>query len=157
VRNSFELISHSAEETQRLGSHIGKLAKAGDVILLVGELGTGKTCLAQGIASGLEIADYISSPSFVLLKPYQGRLPLYHIDFYRLSKMEEILDLGLDDYLYGDGVCVVEWAEKALAMLPQEHLLINLEHLSENERRVRFKPKGERHRGLISELEQRWN
>jgi tRNA threonylcarbamoyladenosine biosynthesis protein TsaE len=71
--------------------------------------------------------------------------------------MEEILALGLDDYLYGDGVCVVEWAEKALAMLPQEHLLINLEHLSENERRVRFKPKGERHRGLISELEQRWN
>jgi tRNA threonylcarbamoyladenosine biosynthesis protein TsaE len=154
---SLRLVTHSPEETQHLGTQIGKLARAGDVILLVGGLGSGKTCLAQGIAWGLGIAEYATSPSFVLIREYQGRLPLYHIDFYRLDRIEEVIDLGLEDYLCGEGVCVVEWAEKALAALPQEHLLVELEHLSENERRLCLQAKGERYRGLLTELRGKWN
>jgi tRNA threonylcarbamoyladenosine biosynthesis protein TsaE len=157
MRDSLEFISHSAEETQRLGIQLGKLAEAGDVMLLVGELGAGKTCLAQGIAWGLGIDDYALSPSFVLIREYQGRLLLYHIDFYRLDSLEEVSDLGLDDYLYVEGVCVVEWADKALPLLPEEHLLVRLEHLGENERRLCLEPKGERYQELISELKERWS
>lgn len=157
MRDSLEFISYSTEETQRLGIQLGKLAKAGDVMLLVGELGTGKTCLTQGIAWGLGIDDYTLSPSFVLIREYQGRLLLYHIDFYRLDSIEEVVDLGLDDYLYGDGVCVVEWAERALPVLPEEHLLVKLEHLGENERKLCLEPKGEHYEELISELKRRWS
>jgi tRNA threonylcarbamoyladenosine biosynthesis protein TsaE len=157
MRDSLEFISHSAEQTQRLGIQLGKLAKAGDVMLLVGELGAGKTCLAQGIAWGLGIDDYALSPSFVLIREYQGRLLLYHIDFYRLDSIEEVIDLGLDDYLCGGGVCVVEWADKALPVLPEEHLLVRLEHLGENERRLCLEPKGECYQELISELKERWS
>jgi tRNA threonylcarbamoyladenosine biosynthesis protein TsaE len=154
---SLEFISRSPEETQHLGIQLGKLAKAGDVVLLVGELGTGKTCLAQGIAWGLGIDDYTLSPSFVLIREYQGRLPLYHIDFYRIDSIEEVFDLGLDDYLYGEGVCVVEWAEKAFPVLPKEHLLVKLEHLGENERKLSLEPEGERYQQLLSELKKRWS
>jgi tRNA threonylcarbamoyladenosine biosynthesis protein TsaE len=154
---NLKLATHSPEETQHLGTHIGELAKAGDVILLVGRLGSGKTCLAQGIAWGLGIAEYATSPSFVLIREYQGRFPLYHIDFYRLDRVEEVVDLGLEDYLCGEGVCVVEWAEKALGVLPQEHLLIELEHLSENERQFHLEGKGERYQGLLMELKGKWS
>jgi tRNA threonylcarbamoyladenosine biosynthesis protein TsaE len=157
MRDSLEFISYSTEETQRLGIQLGKLAKAGDVMLLVGELGTGKTCLAQGIAWGLGIDDCTLSPSFVLIREYQGRLFLYHIDFYRLDSIEEVIDLGLDDYLYSDGVCVVEWAEKALPVLPEEHLLVKLEHLGENERKLCLESKGKHYEELISELKRRWS
>ena len=96
-----ELVSHSPEETQQLGRRIGRLVRPGDVFLLVGDLGSGKTCLTQGIAWGLGIEEYTMSPSFVIMRELYGRLPLYHIDLYRLDRIEESLDLGLDDYLYG--------------------------------------------------------
>src|SRR4030042_497194 len=99
-----DLISHSPEQTQKIGARIGGLALIGDIFLLVGTLGTGKTCLTQGIAWGLNIEDYALSPSFVVVREMHGRLPLYHIDLYRLDHIEEIVELGLDDYLYGNGV-----------------------------------------------------
>ncbi|TET42493.1 MAG: tRNA (adenosine(37)-N6)-threonylcarbamoyltransferase complex ATPase subunit type 1 TsaE, partial [Dehalococcoidia bacterium] len=111
---SLKLNSHSPEQTQLLGSYLGEIAQKADIFLLMGELGTGKTCLVQGIARGLDVKEYAFSPSFVILREYHGRLPLYHIDFYRLDHIEEIADLGLEEYFYGDGVCVVEWAEKGL-------------------------------------------
>lgn len=129
------------------------MAVAGDVILLVGTLGVGKTCLAQGIAWGLGIDDYAVSPSFVLLREYRGRLPLYHIDFYRLDRIEEVADLGLDDYLYGSGVCVVEWAEKGLEVLPREHLLIEMQHLALTKRKLNFFPEGSRYEEMLSQVE----
>ncbi len=147
-----QIISHSPEDTQGLGKRLGELAQAGDVFLLVGRLGTGKTCLTQGIARGLGIEDGASSPSFVIVKEYYGRLPLYHIDLYRLDQIEEVLQLGLDEYIYGRGVCVVEWAEKGLDAFPQEYLLIRLEYVSENERRLSFEPQGEHYSNLVSEL-----
>ena len=147
-----DLTTHSPEDTRELGRAIGVLARAGDVFLLVGELGTGKTCLTQGIAWGLDIMEYTLSPTFVIMRELYGRLPLYHIDLYRLDNIEEIADLGLDDYLYGKGVCVVEWAEKGLSVMPPEHLLVEMGHLPGTERSFRFRPAGKRHREMLAEL-----
>ncbi len=147
-----ELISHSPEETQKLGRRIGELAVAGDAFLLVGELGAGKTCLTQGIAWGLDINEYTLSPSFVIMRELYGRLPLYHIDLYRLDRLEESVELGLDDYLYGRGVCVVEWAEKALSILPVEHLLIKMSYLSDSGRSFQMEPSGQRYREIVAQV-----
>ena len=149
------LASHSPEETQRLGEQLGKLSQPGDVFLLVGGLGAGKTCLTQGIAWGLGIEGYAASPSFVLVNQYRGRLPLYHIDLYRLDSIEEIADLGLDDYLYGNGVCAVEWAEKAMGLLPGENLTIEMSFLSDTGRGIALLPKGGRYADLVSRLDLR--
>jgi tRNA threonylcarbamoyladenosine biosynthesis protein TsaE len=151
---SLTLHSRSPEETQLLGSYLGELAQEADVFLLTGELGTGKTCLAQGIGRGLNVNEYAFSPSFVILRQYHGRLPLYHIDFYRLDCIEEIADLGLEEYFYGDGVCVVEWAEKGLQLLPQDNLLISIHYVpvSQTGRSIRLKPQGERYHELIKQL-----
>ncbi len=147
-----ELISHSPEQTQKLGVRIGELSLPGDILLLVGTLGTGKTCLTQGIAWGLGIKEYAVSPSFVIVRELHGRLPLYHIDLYRLEHIEEIVELGLDDYLYGSGVCVVEWAEKGLSVLPTEHLLIQISFLSDSERSFQLKPSGKRYLEILAQL-----
>ncbi len=147
-----ELISHSPEQTQKLGVRIGELALPGDVFLLTGELGAGKTCLTQGIAWGLGIKEYALSPTFVIMRELYGRLPLYHIDLYRLDNIEESLDLGLDDYLYGKGVCVVEWADKALSILPKKHLLIKIKYLSDTERSFQIEGYGERYVEMIEKL-----
>ncbi len=151
--NHLKLISHSPEQTQKLGVRIGELALPGDIFLLVGKLGTGKTCLTQGIVWGLGIKEYALSPSFVLVRELYGRLPLYHVDLYRLDHIEEIEELGLDEYLYGNGVCVVEWAEKGLTVLPTEHLLIQIDYLSDTERNFQLKPSGQRYREIVAQLE----
>jgi tRNA threonylcarbamoyladenosine biosynthesis protein TsaE len=152
-----KLNSHSPEQTQLLGSYLGELAQKDDVFLLVGELGTGKTCLVQGIARGLHVKEYAFSPSFVILREYHGRLPLYHIDFYRLDHIEEIADLGLEEYFYGDGVCVVEWAEKGLQVVPQDNLLIAIHYISASQtgRSICLKPQGGRYYELIEQLKKR--
>ncbi len=149
---AYEIVSHSPEQTQNLGRHLGKLVLPGDVLLLVGELGTGKTYLTQGIAWGLGIDEYTQSPTFVIMRELYGRLPLYHIDLYRLDRIEESLDLGLDDYLYGQGICVVEWADKALSIMPPEYLLIKISYLSDTGRSFRLEPAGERYRELVEQL-----
>ena len=150
--NCLELISHSPEQTQRFGVGMGELALPGDTFLLVGGLGTGKTCLTQGIAWGLNIEEYTLSPSFVVVRELYGRLPLYHIDLYRLDHIEEVVELGLDDYLYGNGVCVVEWAEKGLSVLPIEHLMIQISYLSDTERSFELKPTGKRYLEILAQL-----
>jgi tRNA threonylcarbamoyladenosine biosynthesis protein TsaE len=152
LQSVLETISHSPEQTRQLGQRLGELAQPGDVVLLVGSLGAGKTCLTQGIAWGLGVVGYTASPSFVLMREYQGRLPLYHIDLYRLERVAEVADLGLDDYLYGRGMCVVEWADRALSLMPPEHLLIELTYLSPRRRRLRLEPQGQRYCELLSEL-----
>jgi len=156
-KTSLKLTSHSPEETQRLGTELGKLSQAGDVFLLAGNLGSGKTCLTQGIAWGLDVKEYAFSPSFVIVREYHGRLPLYHVDLYRLDHLEEIIDLGLDEYFYGDGVCVVEWADKGMAAMPQENLLITLEHIAETERSIRLEANGKHYSRLMESLRQTWN
>ncbi len=147
-----ELISRSPEETRKLGELLGKISLAGDTFLLVGKLGAGKTCLTQGIARGLDIEDYVASPTFVLVRELQGRLRLYHIDLYRLNRIDEIAELGIDDYLCGDGLCVIEWAEKGLSLLPGEHLLIEISYVSDTERMLRLTPKGKHYLEMVEEL-----
>jgi tRNA threonylcarbamoyladenosine biosynthesis protein TsaE len=154
---SLKLNSHSPEQTQLLGSYLGELAHKADIFLLTGELGTGKTCLVQGIARGLDVKEYAFSPSFVILREYHGRLPLYHIDFYRLDHVEEIADLGLEEYFFGDGICVVEWAEKGLQVVPPDNLLITIHYIpaSETERYICLESQGERYCELIGQLKKK--
>ena len=133
-----EIITHGADETRAVGKILGSHARSGDVFLLVGELGAGKTCLTQGILWGLGVDEYARSPTFVLVARYAGRLTMYHIDLYRLDSVEDVIDLGLDEYLLGDGVSVVEWAEKALDVFPEQHLLIQIDYVDEETRRMTF-------------------
>jgi tRNA threonylcarbamoyladenosine biosynthesis protein TsaE len=149
---SLEIVSNNPEQTRKIGTKLGELAAPGDVILLVGSLGAGKTCLTQGIARGLGIHEYTASPSFVLVREYQRKLPLYHVDLYRLDRIKEVAQLGLDDYLYGKGVCVVEWADKGLSVLPQEHLLIEMQIVSPLKRKLSFMPQGTRYLEMLSKL-----
>ena len=155
--DGLKLNSHNPDQTQLLGNCLGQLAREADVFLLVGELGTGKTCLLQGIARGLGVREYAFSPSFVILREYHGRLPLYHIDFYRLENIQEIADLGLEEYFYGDGVSVIEWAEKGSQVLPQNNLLITMHYVPalETGRSIYLKPQGERYFELIEQLRRR--
>ena len=150
-----KLLTHSPKETQALGEAIGRDSQPGDLILLWGELGSGKTCLVQGIARGLDIKDAVRSPTFVLATQYAGRLTLYHIDLYRLDNLREVEDLGLDEYIEGDGVCVVEWADKAAPLFPREHLLVELEHRGKQQRGLLLTPHGERYITRVEQVRQR--
>ncbi|MCI0789358.1 MAG: tRNA (adenosine(37)-N6)-threonylcarbamoyltransferase complex ATPase subunit type 1 TsaE [Chloroflexi bacterium] len=131
------LLIHStgAGSTQDLGRTIGEQASAGDVFLLTGQLGAGKTCLTQGIAMGLGVAGYVRSPTFVLMTRHQGRLTLHHIDLYRMGSPAEAWDLGLDEQLFGEGVCVIEWADRAAEIFPEDCLWIDLDYGQDPETR----------------------
>jgi len=146
------LITDSPEETRRLGAHLGRLAQGNDIYLLTGKLGTGKTHLVQGIAFGLGVTEYACSPSFMIAREYHGRLVLYHLDLYRLDHIEEIADLGLDEYFRDDAVCAIEWAEKGSGLLPQDNLTIELEHLPGDKRKFTFVPLGARYTRLATHL-----
>ncbi len=128
--------TNGPEETQQLGRAIGEQAQPGDVYLLAGPLGAGKTCLTQGIAWGLGVEGYARSPTFVLMTRYQGRLTLYHLDLYRINHPSEAWDLGLEEQLYGDGVCAVEWADRAAELFPQDSLWITLDYDREDTIRI---------------------
>ncbi len=125
---SIRIRTNSPEQTQAVGRSIGEQAQAGDIYLLTGSLGAGKTCLTQGIAWGLGVPGYARSPTFVLMTQYQGRMVLHHVDLYRIGNSEEAWDLGLEEQLTGDGVCVVEWADRAAEIFPQDCLWIELSH-----------------------------
>ncbi len=134
----------SPEETQSLGEEIGKNLCEGDIVALIGELGAGKTCFAQGLGWGLGIEHnlYLTSPSFTLIKEYQGRLPIYHIDLFRLNGIEEVYELGYEEYFYGKGVTIIEWADRIKSLLPSKHLRIEISIISENERKIKIHPQG---------------
>ena len=120
--------TETPEETQALGEKLGKTLTQGDVIALIGDLGTGKTCLTQGIARGIGIApnEIVSSPSYILINEYSGTVPIYHIDLYRLENSEEIAELGLSEYVEGDGICIIEWAERMADALPDTCIKIHI-------------------------------
>lgn len=139
-----DFISHSEAQTRRLGVRLAALLQPGDVLALVGDLGTGKTRWVQGICRGLDVTDPVVSPSFTLVKEYEGRWPVYHIDLYRLSDAVETLTFGLEEYLYGSGISLIEWADRATDFLPDDHLTIELFHLEQTKRRVVLRPYGQR-------------
>ncbi len=150
--HNLALDSDSPEETQAVGRVLGESACPGDVFLLVGDLGAGKTCLTQGVLFGLGSDDYARSPTFVLVSQYPGRLTLYHMDLYRLDSFEEVLDLGLDEYIFGDGVSVVEWADKAAEAFPENHMLIEIEQTGEDSRRLKFTANGDRYKEILKKI-----
>ena len=120
--------TRSAEETYQLGMDIGKNAKAGQVYTLVGDLGVGKTVFTQGLAKGLEIEESISSPTFTIVQVYdEGRLPFYHFDVYRIGDVEEMDEIGYEDYFYGEGLCLIEWANLIEEILPDRYRRITIE------------------------------
>ena len=143
--------SNSPAETRRLGARLGRLLLPGDIVLLSGELGAGKTCLVQGIALGLGVSAPVTSKSFVLLGEYEGRLRLYHADLYRLEEPAQAEELALTEYC-APGALVVEWAERAWEVFPPEHLLIRLEILGAHRRELAFDPRGDRYRELTDAL-----
>ena len=150
--NSETLISHSPEETQAIGRKLGESAVAGDIYLLKGELGSGKTTLAQGILWGVGADEYARSPTFVLVNEYVARLPVFHIDLYRTGSTHEVADLGLDEYLFGDGVCIVEWPERAPASFPQGYALIEIAVSESTTRRITISSSSERYSRTIESL-----
>ena len=130
---------------------MGRYACAGDLIALVGDLGTGKTLLVQGVAEGLGVdpSTHVSSPTFAIMHRYPGRLPLYHIDLYRIDTQEALLALGLEEYLEGEGVAAVEWAEHGVGILPRERLTVRLRQTGPEARTVELLPTGDRYEELV--------
>jgi tRNA threonylcarbamoyladenosine biosynthesis protein TsaE len=148
------LITRNETETVALGKRLGELLMPGDFIALVGELGTGKTRFVQGIAAGLSVDPGlpVTSPTYSLLHIHRGRLPLFHFDLYRLKGAGDLEDLGFEEYFYGEGVSVVEWADRLEEKMPDGRLVITFSHLSEKERNIELTPKGERYQELVVSL-----
>lgn len=143
----------TVEETQALAEQVGQLVQPGDVFCLSGDLGAGKTTFTQGLARGLGITEPVSSPTFTIIKEYdEGRLPLYHMDIYRLGEHAIEENLGYDDYFYGDGVSVVEWAEWLEDLLPDDRLLLSIRITPEQGRLLTFEATGPRSQARLKEL-----
>ena len=149
----WETTTGSPEETRDLGRLFGEFVVAGQVVLLSGDLGAGKTCFAQGVASGLGVssASPVTSPSYTLLNVHYGRLPLYHFDLYRLSQVDDLADLGYDEFAEGDGLTLVEWADRMTDALVAS-IDVFIEHLSEQHRKLCFNALDDRGRDLLSKL-----
>ena len=147
-----KIITKTPQELEYLGSRMAQLVLPGDFLALDGDLGAGKTLFTQGMAKGLEITEDISSPTFTIIHEYEsGRLPLYHMDVYRLKHPDEMYDLGYEEYFYGEGVTVVEWAQIIESLLPDAYLAIEIAVVPEG-RELRFFPHGSRYEALIEEL-----
>lgn len=127
----------SQEETKAFGMELAKKLEKGSIVALIGDLGTGKTTLSKYIAEGLEIKELITSPTFTIVQEYYGgRLPLYHFDVYRINDVEEMYELGYEEYFYGDGVTIVEWADNIMELIPKGSIIIEIEYGESFEERV---------------------
>jgi len=133
-----KLVSRSAEETRALGERLGGRLGAGDVVACIGALGAGKTCFMQGLARGLGVDADVTSPTFVLVNEYPGRVRVYHIDAYRTESLAELVELGIEEMLHGDGVTVVEWADKLLPLLPARTIIVGISGLGDEPREIDF-------------------
>ena len=145
-------ITHSKEETRSLGKRLSSFLKPGDVILLEGDLGAGKTTFVGGVAEGLNVKEDVISPTFNIMKCYfHGSLPLYHIDAYRLEGQN--IEIGLDEYIEGDGACFIEWPQYISPLIPEEKLEIVLKNIGDNDRSILFKSDTLRFKNIIQQME----
>jgi tRNA threonylcarbamoyladenosine biosynthesis protein TsaE len=150
LTNSIQLSSNNEAATLRIGEQLAEILEPGSVVGLVGTLGAGKTRLVQAICAGLGVdTDQVNSPTFVLIQEYEGRLPVYHFDTYRLRDIDEFLELGADEYLQGDGVCLIEWADRMADVLPQDRLTVEIEIVGENQRAITLLASGNRSRSAL--------
>jgi tRNA threonylcarbamoyladenosine biosynthesis protein TsaE len=148
--STYQYETKSAEETMSFAEKLGSILQKGDVLTLAGDLGAGKTTFTKGLAKGLEVTRTVNSPTFTIIKEYSGRLPLYHMDAYRLEDSDE--DLGFEEYFSGDGVCVVEWAVFIEDYLPEERLELVISHKGDDEREIQLKPIGSRYEERVKEI-----
>jgi len=141
------------KETQDFGLKLGSILRGGEVICFIGDLGAGKTILTKSIAKGLGVKDYVTSPTFTLINEYKGRVPLYHFDVYRLEGVEDILDLGFEEYFYSKGVTIIEWGNKIERALPEDVLTIEMKMGSHIDERILYiHSSGEKSNRIIEEL-----
>lgn len=151
---TLSITTGSAEETREMGEDLGRILFSSSVVALIGELGSGKTTLVQGVARGLEVPLPVRSPSFVLIREYVGRIPLYHFDLYRITQEKEIFNLGWEEYFYQKrGVVVIEWAERMRSYLPLEYLQISMNIVVDtSSRKITFQAKGERYQEIVEKM-----
>lgn len=141
---------NSLEKTENFGKKLGSLLDSGDILCMDGDLGAGKTTMTKSIGLGLGVEEYITSPTFALVNIYSGRLMVYHFDVYRLEDPEEIYELGFDEYFYGDGVSIIEWAEKIKSILPEERIELYIyQGKDQNSRIVEIKGSGDAYKRVI--------
>ena len=154
----WEVITKNPDQTLSLGRLLGGMLPPASMVALIGDLGSGKTLLAKGIAKGLGVEDEreVSSPSFVLVNEYRGRLPVYHVDLYRLQDSIEVEDIGWEEFISGPGVTLVEWAEKVPSLLPAERIEVHLHWLNPEERSLVFIGKGRAAKALVNRLGKKW-
>ena len=131
-----KVVSRSAGETQALGERLGSRLGRGDVVACIGPLGAGKTCFLQGLARGLGVTADVTSPTFVLVNQYRGRVPVYHVDAYRTWSLTELMDVGVEEMLHGEGVTLVEWADKLLPLLPPRTITATIAGLGDEPRQI---------------------
>ena len=150
MMNEYEVMSVNTEDTQSFSKRLASFLKPGDVITLEGDLGAGKTTFTKGLALGLGVNRTVNSPTFTIIKEYQGKIPLYHMDVYRLEDSDE--DLGFDEYFSGNGVTVIEWAHIIEEQLPSDRLTIFIYHEGDDSRKIVIRPMGKRYEQLCKEI-----
>lgn len=151
---SWSTVSKTSRQTMSWGKKLGKLVQGGEIIGLIGELGAGKTCFVRGFTQGVGVAQeaWVRSPTFTLINEYSGRLAVYHIDLYRVASREQQEGLNLRDYLYGDGVSLIEWFEYLRADVVDEYLEVSFYHLDGSQRELKFVAHGKRYENLLTVL-----
>ena len=157
VSNStFQTTTHSPEQTRTLGKKIGERIEPGTVLALFGDLGSGKTVLVQGLSRGFDVPEdyFITSPTYTLINEYPGRGPLFHVDLYRIERQGDVEDIGFLDILYGNGIVVVEWADRLPSDLLSAHLEMRLEILDDESRRISLTAYGQREENLLKRLKE---
>ncbi len=148
-----KIISDSERKTREIGKAVAKNLKKGDIVCLLGDLGSGKTVLTKGIASALGVdKQEVISPTFVLIRQYAGKIPIYHFDLYRLDNPEDILNLGYEEYLFDEGISVIEWADKLGRLMPREFLKIEMRVTGEEERQLNISAQGARYNKLLEKI-----
>lgn len=155
MKHKIKLESTGIKDTTAIARIIGRHLLPGSVVCLTGELGTGKTCFVKGLAEGLGInSREVTSPTFIIIREYRGRIPLYHIDLYRIGFIEDIRDIGMDEVIYGTGVTAIEWAERIRDVLPDERIDITLKWINEKSRLIELKATGLNHSKMLRDAEE---
>jgi tRNA threonylcarbamoyladenosine biosynthesis protein TsaE len=149
-----EIVSTAPEQSFSFGRQLGQLLQEGSVLCLIGDLGAGKTLLVQGIAQGLGLNEEITSPTFTVMNVYEGTIPVYHFDLYRLESPEQLVDIGFDEYTNAGGIAIIEWPDKFPGFMPDSYLRIELIKTGDNDRLIKVSPQGAHHHLLYEELKQ---
>ena len=152
MNDLLEFVTTNAKETERLGMKIAKGLKGGEVLAMTGDLGAGKTTMTKALARGLGIEEHVTSPTFTIVNEYKGRLKLFHFDVYRIGDIEEMYDLGFEEYIYGDGVSIIEWSNLIKEILPEDTINIEILASDVDERTIRISGRGKKFENLSKEL-----